>query len=200
MSVSRCLSVSRLPATPVSISGSASACLGTTQTYSTAQIGTLTYSWTVPSGASIVSGQGTNSIVVLWGNTAGNISIRANNACGQSGSRNLAVSLNPCRISQELIPEELQTTATDLLSDDSEDIFMHIYPVPFEDAFYLTFTGKENEVAGITMYDMTGKAILSRQMNANTIHMIEPEAAPGIYLIEITDEMGRRITKRIIKN
>jgi hypothetical protein len=57
----------------------------------------LTYTWTVPSGASIVSGQGSNSIVVNFGTSGGNVSVRATNTCGSSSTRSLAVSTTACR-------------------------------------------------------------------------------------------------------
>jgi gliding motility-associated-like protein len=43
-----------------------------------------TYSWTVPSGVTIVSGQGTNSINVNWGSTSGQIYCVESNNCGSS--------------------------------------------------------------------------------------------------------------------
>lgn len=42
-----------------------------------------TYEWTVPEGASITSGQGTNEIVVDWGCTAGTVQCHLGTACSQ---------------------------------------------------------------------------------------------------------------------
>jgi beta-glucanase (GH16 family) len=53
-----------------------------------------TYNWSVPSGATIVSGQGTNQISVNFGAASGNISCTVNNACGTS-TRVLAVIVTP---------------------------------------------------------------------------------------------------------
>ena len=65
-------------------------------TYSVRQVqGATSYVWTVPSGATIQSGQGTNSIVVSYNlNTFGSgiISVRGVNACGTGAVRNLTVS------------------------------------------------------------------------------------------------------------
>jgi len=44
------------------------------------------YSWSVPSGASITSGAGTNSITVDFGSSSGNISVVGTNACGTNSS------------------------------------------------------------------------------------------------------------------
>jgi uncharacterized repeat protein (TIGR01451 family) len=78
------------PAMPGVIAGVIAPCIGSTKTYSIADLGFL-YSWTVPAGWTILSGQGSNSITVTVGATAGNISVTAGNACGGSSPRNLAV-------------------------------------------------------------------------------------------------------------
>lgn len=65
------------------ISGPASVCANATgNTYSVVNTVGSTYNWTVPAGASITSGQGTNSITVSFGATAGTISVTETNSCG----------------------------------------------------------------------------------------------------------------------
>ena len=55
------------------------------QTYSiNAVAGATSYHWTVPNGASITMGQGTTSVQVLFGNQSGNVSVSAENNCGNS--------------------------------------------------------------------------------------------------------------------
>ncbi|HXB40707.1 MAG TPA: PKD domain-containing protein, partial [Bacteroidia bacterium] len=71
-----------LPATGA-ISGTTPVCPNATNVVYTVNstVGS-TYNWTVPAGATIVSGQGTNSILVNWGSTPGNITVTETNACG----------------------------------------------------------------------------------------------------------------------
>lgn len=87
------------PATPGAITGSASQCPGlTSQTYSIdAVINATTYTWGVPSGWSITSGQTTSSITVTTGATGenGNITVTAGNNCGTSSARTLGVTVSP---------------------------------------------------------------------------------------------------------
>jgi len=52
-----------------------------------------TYLWTVPTNWTIISGQGTNSIIVAAGNYDGNISVVARNIAGSSSPRTLAVNV-----------------------------------------------------------------------------------------------------------
>jgi hypothetical protein len=78
------IQVSTVPAQPGQINGATEPCQGTTQVYTVLNVSGLTYNWTVPSGTTISSGQGTNSIFVLTGSTAGNIEVVATNNCGNS--------------------------------------------------------------------------------------------------------------------
>jgi hypothetical protein len=65
-------------------------------TYNIREIaGATSYTWTVPSGATIVSGQGTNSIVVSYNLStfgSGNITVRGVNSCGSGIIRSITVS------------------------------------------------------------------------------------------------------------
>jgi len=80
-----------VPATPV-VTGPATYCPAGTGAYSiTAIPGALSYTWTVPSGTTITSGQGTTSINVTYGSVAGNISCNAVNSCGVSNAGSLAI-------------------------------------------------------------------------------------------------------------
>jgi hypothetical protein len=86
----------KVPSTPGTITGTTDACpLMGTATYSIAPVLNATaYGWTVPSGASIVSGDGTTSITVSFDNSfsGGNISVVAVNNCMVSAARSLVVS------------------------------------------------------------------------------------------------------------
>ncbi len=52
--------------------------------FSFPQLHTTTYNWTVPTGASITDGQGTDSITVTWGNTKDTVKLDVSNTCGTS--------------------------------------------------------------------------------------------------------------------
>lgn len=84
------------PSTPGAISGNTGACINSTnEIYSIASVpGASSYTWTVPAGASISSGQGSNSITVNWGTTSGNICVTANSSCGTSNQSCISVTLN----------------------------------------------------------------------------------------------------------
>jgi hypothetical protein len=84
---------SSVPAQPGTITGSTAVCQGSSQTYSIAAVtGASSYIWTLPSGWAGTST--TTSITATSGSGTGNISVNANNVCGLSQARILAVTAN----------------------------------------------------------------------------------------------------------
>ena len=80
----------------ITSSGTTVFCAGQSRTYTIAAIaGATSYTWTVPAGTVITSGQGTTSIGATFGNISGNVCVNANNACETSGQSCLAVSVDP---------------------------------------------------------------------------------------------------------
>ncbi|MEP6647417.1 MAG: proprotein convertase P-domain-containing protein, partial [Saprospiraceae bacterium] len=78
------VTVNTLPLGSPVIQGTNILCRGSVITYSVNPVsGATTYAWIIPAGATIISGQGTTSIDVNWGNSAGGpIQIIASNDCG----------------------------------------------------------------------------------------------------------------------
>jgi hypothetical protein len=90
------VTISSFPATPGAITGTTAPCQYETADYSIAPVaGATAYTWSVPAGALILSGQTTTNISVQWGNTSGIITVVAGNSCGNSAPGQLAVSLAP---------------------------------------------------------------------------------------------------------
>ncbi|HNY01689.1 MAG TPA: T9SS type A sorting domain-containing protein, partial [Bacteroidales bacterium] len=87
------------PGAAGTITGTSTLCAGTNGVvYTTTPIvGATSYTWNVPSGAAIVSGQGSTSITVNFGVTAisGNVSVAGTNQCGNGLASNFAVTVNP---------------------------------------------------------------------------------------------------------
>lgn len=88
-----------VPAIPAVINGPADVCpfvnQPTTAVYSVDPVpNAISYSWTVPAGATIVSGQGTNSVEVSFNSsfTSGSIKVAAVANCGARAPRSLSLS------------------------------------------------------------------------------------------------------------
>ncbi len=87
------VAVNAAPAAPV-VTGSNSLCSGSNATYTITPIVGNGYVWTVPAGATIVSGQNTTSINVNWGNTSGNVCAAVLSNCGTGPQGCFAVVIN----------------------------------------------------------------------------------------------------------
>jgi len=94
------VTVNTIPATPGSITGLTSVTNGQGGVvYSIAAVpGATTYTWSVPSGSTITSGQGTTSITVTFGATSGDVCVTASNTCGTSASSCVAVTVTGCYV------------------------------------------------------------------------------------------------------
>ncbi|MBL0016181.1 MAG: hypothetical protein IPP17_06990 [Bacteroidetes bacterium] len=86
------VTVESAPATPGTISGNATVCAGSANTYSvTAVPGATSYTWTLPGGWS--GSSTTNSIATTAGTSGGTISVTASNTCGTSSPQSLTVTV-----------------------------------------------------------------------------------------------------------
>lgn len=73
------------PSAPSAISGMNVGCEGDSLTFTVPPVNAATsYTWTLPSGSSFVSGQGTSSVKMIVGKTNGSICVQAINDCGTS--------------------------------------------------------------------------------------------------------------------
>lgn len=90
------------PATSA-ITGTSPVCSGVTGlTYSVTNTPGSTYNWTVPAGAAITAGQGTNAITVNWGATGGTISCTETNTCGSGAAVTFNVIVNAAPIASAI--------------------------------------------------------------------------------------------------
>ncbi len=85
--------VNLVPAQPTAITGLASPCQGSSQTYSTTNVAGVTYSWVVPAGWSVTAGQGTNSITATVGTAGGNVQVTPSTSCGNGSLQTSAITV-----------------------------------------------------------------------------------------------------------
>lgn len=82
-----------IPLQPLQVFGPTLNCIASSKTYTINRIGNASsYTWNVPAGWNITSVQNDTFIVVTVGSNSGNISVTANNSCGNSLAKTLAVS------------------------------------------------------------------------------------------------------------
>jgi len=85
------------------ITGPSPVCAGATGiVYSVTNTPGSTYNWSVPAGASITSGQGTNSITVTFGASGGTITCTETNTCGSGAPVTFNVTTNPAPVTSAI--------------------------------------------------------------------------------------------------
>jgi hypothetical protein len=104
------VTVDPLPDSAAAINGSSIVCAGSNEIIYSVEpvVNAVTYVWTLPAGATITSGNGTNAIIVNFADNAssGNITVYGNNLCGNgTTSPSFYVTVNP-------IPETPTITVT----------------------------------------------------------------------------------------
>ena len=126
------VSIIPTPDSPGTINGPSVVCRDSTAGYSIQFVpGAISYSWTVPAGAQILSGQNTIAIVVQWGNTGGNISVIAGNQCGNSNPSVLAITINSP-------PSQPATIQGPALVCNAADVIYSVSTVPEANSYFWT--------------------------------------------------------------
>lgn len=91
------ISVEGIASQPGAILGDSLVCNNEVQNYSVNSVpGATSYSWTVPAGWTILTGQGTNNLQVNVGSAGGNLEVTSDNACGSSAPQILSVVNDAC--------------------------------------------------------------------------------------------------------
>ncbi|MBK7854956.1 MAG: T9SS type A sorting domain-containing protein [Bacteroidetes bacterium] len=176
-STPRALTIFGKPNRPSNITANPTSwCNGAPVSFSVASVSPPpVYSWTIPSGMTMQSGQGGNSINVLWGTGSGIVKVKASNNCGTSSYRSQTFS-STCR------EGEINTTQESNLQP-------IVYPNPASTILNIEFYSSINESIPIRLLDVTGKDVLLQMVNANNgsnnISMDINKLARGVYFIEI---------------
>ena len=169
-SSARCGIIYGAPAKPV-ISGPSAVCAGQTNlTYSVpAMYGATTYTWAVPSGSTIVSGQGTNSITVNYGFITGKVAVTAKNACGNRGTSTLTIAIN-CRLAGV---ESLE-----------------VYPNPASTYVDVVFNSNDESGATLQLMDITGRVVYTSEVGTisgrNQLQIDLANLSKGVYMLNVT--------------
>ncbi|MEW6469328.1 MAG: T9SS type A sorting domain-containing protein [Bacteroidota bacterium] len=168
------------------ISGPTTICTGPNNyTYSVSAIPNAAYySWTVPSGATILFGQGTSSITVNFSiPTVGIISVLAGNGCSAGSLSDTVVNVNLC-VGQNEPSMGIENTI--------------VYPNPVDNGT-LTIQA-ESEIKWVTMYNSIGARLLDFQTGFLKAEVDISTYPAGIYFLKVTLESGQQTVEKIVKN
>lgn len=138
----------------------------------------MSYNWSVPATATIVSGQGTNSIVVDFGSTGGIITVTETKSTGASNPLNLVVST---------------TTGTSAALSNQ----IVVYPNPITSEAYIQSTMTQSAV--VSVCDVNGKVLKTITVSSLQEPTEFASTLPkGMYVLKI--QVGDQVAmKKIIK-
>jgi hypothetical protein len=166
--------------------------------YSVLNVAGMTYNWSVsPNFGSISSGQGSNAITVNATNNIGTgytMSVTASNGCGTSPVRAIA----NLKIIAGISALELSETASSDLekADVSKLAALSVYPNPSSDWVILQLRNiEEGTVSQITIFDLTGKQVLSMQSTSNMQQIDVSDFAKGMYILRVQTNRDNFVEK-----
>lgn len=134
--------------------------------YSVPALSGYTYTWTVPLGASIISGQGTSSITVNFGTIAGNVSVTEMNA-------------SSCKIGP--IDLWVNVGATGIQSYNSMNDIQLFF---IQDDQSINIKSKNQQVLqNLKLYSITGQLIQSWEKVESKTYL-DNKLSSGIYILE----------------
>lgn len=180
------------PAIPSTITGPTSACFnGQSINYSCSNsTGATSYTWTIPAGATLVSGQGTNSIVLNFASTVGNVlalKVKASNACGTSTNRTLNITMLSC-------PR--------LSNDEMSDIVL--FPNPAKDELTMSWFTDADEDLLVTCIDILGQQLMSKNYERSEvtagIKINTSNFSNGVYFIRVVQGDLVRTRRFVVKH
>ncbi|MEP6465854.1 MAG: T9SS type A sorting domain-containing protein [Parafilimonas sp.] len=181
------------PTKPGGIDGPAIVTSGQTNIVYTIQnaINTNTYVWTVPSDATILSGQNKSSVSVKWGSSTGNLTVQVQNVCGTS----------PVAVKVIKVSNSLNAFASTLPG--SSGAAMLLMPNPVKDIATIQFYANTTYSYSLQISDISGKSLLSKKGSAVAGTNIEKlnvqRFAAGSYFITLINDKGERQTVKMIK-
>jgi len=185
-SATRNLAVSKVPSAPAAISGSTVVCGLTSSTYTIPAVaGATSYLWMLPSNMSIVSGQGTTSIVALAAAnvTSGTMRAYSQTTCGNGGFASLAYGV-----------------CASPLSMDEENVSMfHVYPNPANNEFTISLNSNQINLE-MEVYDVLGNKVINTMLTNQTSTINIEQLSNGLYFVRLMDANSNVIyTQRLVK-
>lgn len=170
--------VSAVPAKPGAISGPGNVCTKDTVVYSIAAVpGATGYTWTIPAGISLLSGQNTTAVTLRFNNTPTTRTIRvaANNACGSSNQTTKSITSVSC----------VAATREGL----AEGFNIDVYPNPVKDLLNITLSSGESGDFFVKLYDMEGRIVRNIPVpvieGSNSISLEVTGLRSGLYLLHV---------------
>jgi hypothetical protein len=183
-----------------SISGGTSFTRCDTKTFTANALGAVTYNWTVANGATIVSGQGTSTVVVDYSGvletvTTTPLKVQVTNSCGVlSAIKSVNILSTLCAGSAKVANAN---------SNASYNV-TSIYPNPAVETFNANIDAEVASDVNMQIFSINGSLIsertISLEQGTNNITENVSEFSKGIYFVKFTNSTtNETIVKKLIK-
>jgi hypothetical protein len=170
-----------------------------TMTFSVpAVIGATNYSWITANGAVIVSGQGTNSVVVDFSAVLGTVTkttlkVAAINVC------NVSSAVKTFNLTSAVCPSARIDAASVNVSNE-----IKVYPNPASDYFTIDITATDADALSMSIYTIDGSLVSTKKLalttGFNSVTENISELSNGIYVVKFDNATtNESIVKKLIK-
>jgi hypothetical protein len=156
-----------------------------------------TIQWTVPPGATILSGQGTISLTVAYPPVSINSKVTATawSDCGSSALKRLWIVLPACPPGSIATNGDQQPkNMTEPENNPGDEISAVLFPNPSTSEFRFNVTSPFNGPVTVSIYDLQGRMIRKMNVKANETNILGRDWKAGVYILAI--EQGGK-TKKI---
>jgi hypothetical protein len=151
--------------------------------------------WTVPTGGTIVGGQGTISITVSYiaGVVDGMVSVRGLNNCGTSSYKTSIVKLAPCPAG----PTAPMTKGLSVFMSNPMEV--KIFPNPTTSSFNVqVIDNVSSDEITARLSDVQGRLMKTVRLNANETITLGSDFKSGVYMLEVIKGEERKMV-RVVK-
>lgn len=151
------------------------------------------YKWQIPHDAWVVSGNGTDSVIVNWGTTTAKISVVPWNACGAppAVTKTVRVTSTNERIAKMATSKQVTNETGSIM----------VYPNPANNKVSIVLAPNSGDYYMIELRDPNGKLLLHQKITTKAELRTEINTstfAPGVYYIQLIDKSNKITSKRLI--
>ncbi len=128
---------------------------------------------------------------VLSGTAGGSVTVRGVNACGNSNTRSLTVTVVNCA---RMAMDEGTEGATE-----NSELIVEAYPNPFEGILNVRVEGFTASTLQAEVFDLSGRSVYQAVITNEPMVSFNPQLEAGVYMLQISDGASVRKSIRIVK-
>lgn len=155
------------PDQPSMINGEALPCINATEMYSVTNVVGVNYSWSIPSDWNLVSGNGSNAIEVIVGESSGIIDVIPSNACDSGLSQTTTVTPkdSPAQPGNITGPENPESNSIQFYSVENTPGVTYTWAIPID---WILMNGQGTNIIGVTVGTDSGNITCTPSNNCGT--------------------------------